>query len=174
MIFYLLYSIWIFPFYNLKRWYLNLFISMHPILTWRFFLFISIFPAVVLIGGINALPGLRERRDSNINYLELPSNASIVLGNIIPGFDCTGLPYGYYADEANNCAIFHVCLPYVNHGRYFTRHFSFFCGEGTIFDQERLICDYPWKALPCSEAVNFRRSNEYFGRKDAFFLEWYF
>ena len=118
-----------------------------------------------------ALPNLRQRRDSNALYLELPSNASLILGGIQTGFDCTDLPYGYYADDTNNCAIFHVCLPYINHDEYITRHFSFFCGEGTIFDQERLVCDFPETALPCSEAATFRKSNEYFGREDAFFLE---
>ena len=116
-----------------------------------------------------ALP--RQRRDSTSLRFELPSNASIVLGGIQTGFDCTDLPYGYYADESNACAIFHVCLPYIDHDVFITRHFSFLCGEGTVFDQERLVCDFPENALPCSEAAAFRKSNEYFGRVETNFLE---
>nr|XP_027229925.1 uncharacterized protein LOC113821611 [Penaeus vannamei] len=102
---------------------------------------------------------------------ELPSNASLVLGRINTGFDCAELPYGYYADTSNDCALFHVCLPYIDNDLYITRHFSFMCGEGTMFDQERLVCAFPEEALPCSEAAAFRRSNEYFGRADVNFLE---
>merc|ERR1711964_655839 len=116
--------------------------------------------ALALVGMGAAVP--RVRRDSLPFQFALPSNASLVLGGINTGFECGDLPYGYYADEANNCAIFHVCLPYIDHDVYVTRHFSFMCGEGTMFDQERLVCESPEFALPCSEAAAFRRSNEYF------------
>ncbi|KAG7155092.1 U-scoloptoxin(01)-Er1a-like [Homarus americanus] len=125
----------------------------------------------VMLGCVAALPGLRLRRDSSVFSLELPSNASLTIGPIQTGFDCSDLPYGYYADEANNCAIFHVCLPYIDHGVYVSRHFSFMCGQGTVFDQERLICDFPETALPCSQVAAFRNTNEYFGRADINFLE---
>ena len=117
------------------------------------------------------MPGLRKRRDSSSLLFELPSNATLILGDVTTGFDCADLPYGYYADEANDCLIFHVCLPYINHDVYINRHFSFMCGEGTIFDQEKLICDFPENATPCSEAANYRNVNEYFGRVDSNFLE---
>merc|ERR1712042_59222 len=125
----------------------------------------------VLFGVAAALPGLRQRRDSSSLFFELPSNASLVLGGIQTGFDCGDLPYGYYADEANNCAIYHVCLPYIDNDLLVTRHFSFMCGEGTVFDQERLVCDFPESALPCSESGLFRKSNEYFGREDVEFRQ---
>ncbi|XP_063590230.1 U-scoloptoxin(01)-Cw1a-like [Penaeus indicus] len=124
-----------------------------------------------LLGAAAGLPGLRQRRDSSPEFFELPSNASLVLGGIQTGFDCADLPYGYYADEANACAIFHVCLPYIDHNVYISRHFSFMCAPGSIFDQERLVCDFPEMSLPCSEAANFRSSNAYFGREDVNFLE---
>ncbi|KAK4299459.1 hypothetical protein Pmani_028245, partial [Petrolisthes manimaculis] len=60
------------------------------------------------------------RRDSTPNAFSLPSNASIVLGGVVTGFDCADLPYGYYADENNDCAVFHVCLPYIDHNQYVT------------------------------------------------------
>nr|XP_053654321.1 uncharacterized protein LOC128703618 [Cherax quadricarinatus] len=105
----------------------------------------------------------RLRRDSTSLVLELPSNASLILGSVQTGFECADLPYGYYADEANNCAVFHVCLPLINFGEVQIRHFSFFCGEGTIFDQQRLVCALPQEAVPCSQAAAYRKSNEYFG-----------
>ncbi|XP_068241296.1 U-scoloptoxin(01)-Cw1a-like [Palaemon carinicauda] len=124
-----------------------------------------------VVGIASALPGLRQRRDSTPFLFELPSDASLLLGNVNTGFDCANLPYGYYADEANSCAVFHVCLPYIDNDLFVTRHFSFLCGEGTIFDQERLICDFPSSALSCSQSSSFRRSNEYFGRENVNFLE---
>ena len=124
----------------------------------------------MFVGVCAALPG-RVRRDSSALFYELPSNASLVLGGIQYGFDCADLPYGYYADELNNCAIFHVCLPYIDHDVYVQRQFSFMCAAGTMFDQERLICDYPENAIPCSQSALFRTSNEYFGREDEFFLQ---
>merc|ERR1712142_811477 len=127
--------------------------------------------ALALLGVAAAIPGIRERRDSVPLLFELPSNATLILGGIQFGFDCGDLPYGYYADEANNCAIYHVCLPYIEDDLYVTRHFSFMCGVGTVFDQERLVCDFPESALPCSESGLFRKSNEYFGREDVNFLE---
>ncbi|XP_045597532.1 U-scoloptoxin(01)-Cw1a-like [Procambarus clarkii] len=125
--------------------------------------------ALLLVGMAVALP--RVRRDSTPLFLELPSNASLILGDVKTGFDCADLPYGYYADEPNNCAIFHVCLPYINFGEVIIRHFSFFCGEGTIFDQQRLVCAKPQEAIPCSQAAAFKKSNEYFGRVDVNFNE---
>lgn len=135
--------------------------------TWQAYV---LFPAAVL-GVAATLPTVRERRDSFPDFFDLPSNASRILGDIQAGFDCSELPYGYYADEANGCAIFHVCLPYINFGEVITRQFSFFCGEGTIFDQERLVCDVPSNALPCSAASQYVMVNEYFGHTDKNFLE---
>ncbi|XP_064120312.1 U-scoloptoxin(01)-Cw1a-like [Macrobrachium nipponense] len=123
-----------------------------------------------LVGVAVALKGLRQRRDSSSIFFDLPSNASLVLGGIQTGFSCDDLPYGYYADEANDCAVFHVCLPYIDHDLFVVRHFSFFCGAGTVFNQEKLVCDYPEFALPCSEAASYRSSNGYFG-SEVNFLE---
>ena len=64
-----------------------------------------------------------------------------------------------------------MCLPYIDHDVYVQRQFSFMCAAGTMFDQERLICDYPENAIPCSQSALFRTSNEYFGREEDFFLQ---
>ncbi|RXG60482.1 hypothetical protein Avbf_06842 [Armadillidium vulgare] len=76
---------------------------------------------------------------------------------------CSGLQYGYYADPNNNCQIFHVCLPYTtDDGVDETRMWSFLCGEGTVFDQAQLLCNYPEYALPCGEAESLYNINDYF------------
>ena len=43
--------------------------------------------------------------------LNLPSGASENLGNIDTSFSCIDRPYGYYADQRNDCKVFHVCYP---------------------------------------------------------------
>ncbi|MPC76319.1 hypothetical protein E2C01_070729 [Portunus trituberculatus] len=83
-----------------------------------------------VVGLATSLSVVRKRRDSFPGFFDFSSNTSRVLGDIQRVFDCAELPYGYYADEANGCAIFHVCLPYINFIEVITRHFSFFCGEG--------------------------------------------
>ena len=87
------------------------------------------------------------KRDSQPNDYELASNASVILGSISLGFDCKNLPYGYYADPANDCRIFHVCYPIVTGNSVTTRMFSFFCGEGTVFDQVRKSSHFPKKLV---------------------------
>lgn len=71
-------------------------------------------------------------------------------------FSCEGRIYGYYADVANNCQIFHVCAP--PEGQY-----SFFCPNQTIFDQRYMVCSDPSDAVPCNEAENYYALNQNFG-----------
>ena len=48
----------------------------------------------------------------------------------------SGRPYGYYADVANECQIFHICYPVVYaDGEEEMFKWSFICPNGTIFDQ---------------------------------------
>jgi len=99
---------------------------------------------------------------------QLPADAELLLSEPLQQtFSCEQLPYGYYADVANNCQIFHVCQPLADDigALLETAHFTFACGEGTIFDQQTLTCQRPSLALPCGEASAFFRSaNEGFGR----------
>ena len=91
-----------------------------------------------------------------------------VLGNEpTQNFDCADRPYGYYADVASDCKVFHVCLPIQDHKGELveTAHFSFFCGNQTVFSQESLTCAHPEEAFPCEEAETlFDLSNADFGR----------
>ncbi|XP_068242596.1 U-scoloptoxin(01)-Er1a-like isoform X1 [Palaemon carinicauda] len=126
---------------------------------------------LLVLSTTSALPRL-VKRDSTPLFYELPSNASLVLGQIRNGFDCANRAYGYYADQSNNCAIFHVCYPYVDaEGNSFTRMFSFLCGQGSIFDQSTLTCNFPEQALPCEAANTYYNINDYFGRENVQFRD---
>lgn len=81
-------------------------------------------------------------------------------------FDCTDRPYGYYADVAAECRVFHVCVPLADdEGNVIgSDHYSFFCGNQTIFSQESLTCSHLDHASPCGEAeALFQISNADFG-----------
>lgn len=83
-------------------------------------------------------------------------------------FDCTGRPYGYYADVASNCRVFHVCLPIPDETGAVaeTAQFSFFCGNQTVFSQESLTCVHGQDAaFLCNEAeALYEASNGDFGK----------
>ncbi|XP_076062292.1 U-scoloptoxin(01)-Cw1a-like [Oratosquilla oratoria] len=86
---------------------------------------------------------------------ELPADAETILTTPIQTtFSCEGRRYGYYADVDNNCEIFHVCFPITDEeGEVIEEaHFSFVCGNQTVFDQESLSCNHEDLAFPCSEA----------------------
>ncbi|KAK8746209.1 hypothetical protein OTU49_017299 [Cherax quadricarinatus] len=83
-------------------------------------------------------------------------------------FSCENRPYGYYADVANDCRIFHICHPVVDEltGRILQQaHFSFICGNQTVFSQESLTCAHPEDAFPCEQAESlYDISNADFGK----------
>ncbi|HIE82940.1 MAG TPA: hypothetical protein EYQ00_03415, partial [Dehalococcoidia bacterium] len=78
-------------------------------------------------------------------------------------FTCDGFDYGYYADVANNCQVFHICWPYTDQtGEVVeTLHWSFMCGNQTIFDQATLTCVLESNAFPCEEAESLYGSVEF-------------
>ncbi|XP_050686704.1 uncharacterized protein LOC126980650 [Eriocheir sinensis] len=85
----------------------------------------------------------------------------------VQSFDCVGRPYGYYADVASDCRVFHVCLPIPDETGEVaqTAHFSFFCGNQTVFSQESLTCIHAQDAFPCSESeALYQSSNGDFGK----------
>ncbi|XP_029162029.1 uncharacterized protein LOC114933563 [Nylanderia fulva] len=59
---------------------------------------------------------------------------------------------GYYADPEADCQAFHIC----QHGG---RKDSFLCPNGTLFNQERLVCTW-WNTVDCSRAQSFYSINE--------------
>ncbi|KAG7156251.1 U-scoloptoxin(01)-Cw1a-like [Homarus americanus] len=127
--------------------------------------------AVCVVGTCLALP--RTRRDSSPEEYELPGNATAILVNPLQtGFTCGQRIYGYYADVDNGCQVFHVCHPFVDVDLLIKmRMFSFICGQGLVFDQEKLVCDFPENSVPCEAAAQFYDINNYFGRVDLNFRE---
>ena len=82
-------------------------------------------------------------------------------------FQCEAKAYGYYADVENNCQVFHICLPIEDDAGAVieTAHWSFICGNGTIFDQATLTCNHEDDAFPCAEAATLYGAVE-FGKID--------
>ena len=100
-------------------------------------------------------------QDESEAALGLPSDSRSIRDNIVDEFTCdgkkkmnftnylqifqcintnlykiSGRPYGYYADVANECQIFHICYPVVYaDGEEEMFKWSFICPNGTIFDQ---------------------------------------
>ncbi|KAK7080005.1 hypothetical protein SK128_002857, partial [Halocaridina rubra] len=82
-------------------------------------------------------------------------------------FTCEGRNYGYFADMDNNCQVFHVCLPIGDENGEIveTAHFSFVCGNQTVFSQESLTCSAPEESFPCEESATlYDIVNSEFGR----------
>merc|ERR1712212_500930 len=72
-------------------------------------------------------------------------------------FSCDGRAYGYYADPATNCQVFHICL---GDGDI---KWSFLCPNQTIFNQQYFVCDYAIN-VECNNAESFYSLNANFGQ----------
>ena len=79
---------------------------------------------------------------------------SLLQQPLVEDFSCEGRTYGYYADIANNCQIFHVCWPKMNEIEEVIgmNQWSFICGNQTVFDQATLTCNHYSDAFPCEES----------------------
>ena len=118
------------------------------------------------------------------------ADSNSIRENIVDEFTCDGRSYGYYADVANDCQLFHVCYPVqYPDGQEEMFKWSFICPNQTIFDQvpshllfvfflkcfnfhqkqANLVCSFPLDAIPCEEAPNFFEGpdsiNSRFGEK---------
>lgn len=104
-------------------------------------------------------------RDSGVTTLMLPSNATSIRADISEGFSCENRDYGYYADVANECQIFHVCLPVMfNQRKSRTYQWSFICPEETVFSQDCFTCMRAEDmAIRCDESEKFYNLNSNFG-----------
>merc|ERR1712073_149897 len=71
------------------------------------------------------------------------------------------------AGAQNNCEVFHICYPLTDETGRITEYlkWSFFCGNGTVFDQEALVCNHPEDAFPCEESPSLYGQIQY-GRVD--------
>ncbi|XP_076047244.1 uncharacterized protein LOC143028759 [Oratosquilla oratoria] len=72
----------------------------------------------------------------------------------------TGYPFGYFADtdDEAGCQVFHVCQTRPNG----YQKDSFLCPNGTIFNQQYLVCDW-WYNVDCSQSAEFYSVNELIG-----------
>ncbi|XP_050687714.1 U-scoloptoxin(01)-Cw1a-like isoform X2 [Eriocheir sinensis] len=98
---------------------------------------------------------------------QLPYGAELLHRQIVNTFSCAGRPYGYYADVNNDCKIFHVCVPVSDEQGNLVEeaHFSFMCGNQTVFSQDTLACAMQEDAYPCEQAESlYDASNAEFGR----------
>jgi len=97
---------------------------------------------------------------------QLSDGYDTIVPNLVEEFSCDGRPYGYYADVANDCQLFHVCVPVAGaDGETLeTNQYSFLCNNQTIFDQVSFTCNYPVDALPCEDAESMYavRNSEFF------------
>ncbi len=106
---------------------------------------------------------------ANALAFTFPADAETLLKSPLQtSFKCEGQAYGYYADVDNNCQVFHICLPIEDEAGQVveTAHWSFICGNGTIFDQATLTCNHEADALPCQDAPTLFGAVE-FGKVDA-------
>ncbi|XP_068239874.1 sericin-2-like [Palaemon carinicauda] len=105
-----------------------------------------------------------QEESGTFEPLNLPSGATLLLGDISTSFSCIDQPYGYYADQQNSCRIFHICYPALfSNGRVETYQYSFMCGEGTRFDQKEMTCVKESDAIPCNSSPEFYFKNAEFG-----------
>jgi len=95
-------------------------------------------------------------QDESEAALGLPSDSRSIRDQLVDVFSCEGRPYGYYADIANDCQVFHICQPvtYAD-GETETFKWSMICPAQTVFDQSTLVCDFPVNAIPCEESEAF-------------------
>lgn len=89
----------------------------------------------------------------------MADGAEDVVGSFQAAFTCSGRDYGYYADLTNNCQIYHVCVPP-------SQQFTFFCNNGTVFDQKVMTCVREGDATPCGSSEKFYALNQNFGETD--------
>jgi len=111
----------------------------------------------------------RSKRQSQA--WQLPDGAELLLSNPLrTGFQCTN--DGYFADVENACQVFHVCHAQTDpEGRPIMNHWSFLCGNQTVFNQLTLTCAFEEEAVPCESSPQFFGLNERIGQPNVLFLE---
>lgn len=127
---------------------------------------LSLRTSVAALAALSAFAFLANGRPQVGSAYQFPDAIEDILsGPIVEAFSCEGFDYGYYADIDNNCEIFHICLPIQDNDGVVieTAQWSFACGNGTVFDQQTLTCNFPTDAFPCEESASLYGAVE-FGR----------
>jgi len=100
--------------------------------------------------------GYKDPRDQWLNEDGIPGIAGkdYPIFHQIPWtrFVCERKRPGYYADPEADCQAYHIC-------QRGGRKDSFLCPNGTLFNQERLVCTW-WYTVDCSRAQSFYSINE--------------
>jgi hypothetical protein len=117
------------------------------------------------MAGYLALPqqAAPAKSPNNLSY-QFAADAETFLAKPLDlTFTCEGKQYGYYADVANSCQVFHICLPLEDDAGAIieTAHWSFICGNATVFDQQTLTCNYEKDSIPCDQAPSLYNQVEY-------------
>lgn len=88
--------------------------------------------------------------DVDRTYLEAPSYSMEFLPQT--SFSCNGkVNGGYYADVEAQCQLYHICSKNKNG---FLEDIKFLCGNGTVFDQKKLVCR-DFHRVRCQNAPRF-------------------
>ena len=89
---------------------------------------------------------------------------TLLIQPLVREFSCEGRDYGYYADIANNCQVFHICWPKFNEleEQVGMNQWSFICGNQTVFDQSTLTCNHFGNAFPCEESESLYADVDWF------------
>lgn len=106
-----------------------------------------------------------EETDTNssesLDFVNLPGYGVVDEANSTGNasqFSCYNRRYGYYADIAKKCYMFHLCYPVQEptSGQLIFQRFSFVCSDNAIFDQQNLVCvDNDTLTYPCSDAHKY-------------------
>jgi len=122
-----------------------------------------VFAVVVLVAS------LVIAQDEDVDYVEVGNGLAAGNEEVLSraydaeSFSCEERAYGYYADIASGCEVFHICLPIEdNEGEVIEyAKWSMFCGNQTIFDQQSLTCNHPEDAFPCEESESLYGTVEF-------------
>ncbi|XP_064081453.1 uncharacterized protein LOC135198025 [Macrobrachium nipponense] len=121
----------------------------------------------LLVGSNPPLFPIEKRLISNYTKLRpVVTDTFRCNKGVVPNY----VGYGYYADVANECQIFHICLPWKElYPKQFaedvTYQFSFICPNQTVFSQDVMTCTWESEALPCADSPELYWLNQNFFRK---------
>ena len=141
--------------YDLSNYYCSYYKSLSKTLCNDKLLFISLDFQIVQEFKSSLKIYLQRQDGEESNTLGLVSDADSIRENIVDEFTCDGRVYGYYADVANDCQLFHVCYPVqYPDGQEEMIKWSFICPNQTIFDQVCISANYnPFSASSASVLI---------------------
>ncbi|XP_068209045.1 streptococcal hemagglutinin-like [Palaemon carinicauda] len=123
--------------------------------------------AIVFIASGTLSDPSRRLNPTRPKAFDYAADAEIVVGELHHNFSCDGREYGYYADQGQQCQVFHICMPVKTAtGRILdTFQFSFFCPSQTRFSQDSRTCISEAQAYPCHKAHTLYDLNKAIGHR---------